>query len=297
MKLALIPNASNAHARNAAQMLRVWLEQQGFACDVLDEPPVQEVEMSEEAVLRRILPDGTVETPVNERAERVRSSDMVVALGGDGTTLHAARLVADAQVPILSVNFGTLGFLSGGLADTMTDVVTTALAGEMPPSRRATLEVSVIYSDGSETCYFCLNEAAVSRGALGHIIDYRVDINGVHLSDMRGDGIIVATATGSTAHALSAGGPIVSPAVMGPVVVPMASHTLQSRPIVCGPSDVVEITLEEDPASAAVVFVDGKITEHEAPVSVIARRGRGDTILLQSETDRFYHAVADTFFR
>ena len=107
---------------------------------------------------------------------------------------------------------------------------------------------------------FALNEFSVTRGELGRIIDFGINIAGTHVVDMRGDGLVVSSATGSTAYALSAGGPLCSPEFRGFVVVPLAPHTLLSRSVITGPSDIVEIDLSKNPESReASYFVDGEI--------------------------------------
>ena len=114
--------------------------------------------------------------------------------------------------------------------------------------------------------FFALNEVAVTRGAFGRIVDFSLDISGAHIADMRGDGLVVATATGSTAYALSAGGPLVAPGFGGLVTVPLAPHTLHSRAIVTAENDVVEMGLAPTAADReAAVFVDGELLEARPP--------------------------------
>ncbi len=125
--------------------------------------------------------------------------------------------------------------------------------------------------------FFALNELAVTRGAHGRIIDFGLSISGAHIADMRGDGLVVATATGSTAYALSAGGPLVSPGFAGLVAVPLAPHTLHSRAIVTASNDVVEMDLSHNADTReATLFVDGELLEFERPVRRVYVR-RGDT--------------------
>ncbi len=146
--------------------------------------------------------------------------------------------------------------------------------------------------------FFALNEVAVTRGAFGRIIDFDLGISGAHIADMRGDGLVVATATGSTAYALSAGGPLVAPGFGGLVVVPLAPHTLHSRAIVTAENDVVEMGLAPSAADReAAVFVDGEIIEFEAPVKrVYVSRGDAPTVLLRHRREGFYEHAAKVFF-
>ena len=154
--------------------------------------------------------------------------------------------------------------------------------------------------DGPRT-FFALNELAVTRGANGRLIDFALGVSGARVADMRGDGVVVATATGSTGYALSAGGPLVSPGYDGLVVVPIAPHTLRSRSIVTNGSDVVEVSLlcpsEGSYPREATLFVDGEPIEFPAPVRhIYVRRGDEPTILLRYQREGFYEHVSKTFF-
>ena len=146
--------------------------------------------------------------------------------------------------------------------------------------------------------FFALNEVAVTRGAFGRIVDFSLDISGAHIADMRGDGLVVATATGSTAYALSAGGPLVAPGFGGLVTVPLAPHTLHSRAIVTAENDVVEMGLAPTAADReAAVFVDGELLELGRPVRrVYVRRGEAPTVLLRHKCESFYEHAAKVFF-
>lgn len=146
--------------------------------------------------------------------------------------------------------------------------------------------------------FFALNEVAVTRGAFGRIIDFSLGVSGAHIADMRGDGLVVATATGSTAYALSAGGPLVAPGFGGLVAVPLAPHTLHSRAIVTAENDVVEMGLAPTAADReAAVFVDGEMLELGRPVRrVYVRRGDAPTILLRHQCESFYEHAAKVFF-
>ena len=297
MKVAIIPNEKKVESLQAATVLQDYLDAQGV--DSYIEGSVgdgDEWSTSDEALYAMLDSSGMQHEVTHARAENVRECSLVIALGGDGTTLHAARLVGFSGVPILGFNFGNLGFLSGGIADEMMEIVQTALSGEIVPSRRTALSVEMEASDGSSRSYFSFNEIMVSHGSLGTILDFEVNVNGVHLFDMRGDGLIVCTASGSTAHALSAGGPIVAPGNKGPIIVPVAPHTLQVRPVVCDGSDVVEVCPHVTPDDFCSLFIDGKIVRCDDLVSIQIRRGPADVCLLQPHKDMFYRSCAKTFF-
>lgn len=146
--------------------------------------------------------------------------------------------------------------------------------------------------------FFALNEIAITRGSLGRIIDFELEIDDCRIAAMRGDGLVVATATGSTAYALSAGGPLVAPGFTGLVVVPLAPHTLHSRAILTGDNDVVCVTLDAGEANReATLFVDGDLLLFDKPVKrVYVRRGEVPTVLLRSQGEGFFEYAAKTFF-
>lgn len=298
MKIAVVPNEKNVDALQAASVLQAWLCERGIDASVERSAGLSdEWEETSEALYATIDADGQAHEIVHDHARRVRTCDMVIALGGDGTTLHAARLVGFSGIPILSLNFGHLGFLSGGMADEMIEVVQTALSGEIVPSQRSALSVRLEYRDGSADSYFAFNEAMLAHGRLGTIIDLDVAVNGVPLMEVRGDGLIVCSATGSTAHALSAGGPIVAPGHRGPIIVPVAPHTLKTRPVVCDVADMVEVRPESGSDGARAISIDGKVLLSQGLVSMCVVRGPGDVMLYQTHRDTFYRSCAQTFFR
>lgn len=146
--------------------------------------------------------------------------------------------------------------------------------------------------------FFALNELALTRGANGRIIDFGLTISGALIADMRGDGLVVATATGSTAYALSAGGPLVAPGFNGLIAVPLAPHTLHSRAIVTASNDVVEMDLSRNADTReATLFADGELLQFARPVRrVYVRRGDAPTVLLRYRREGFYEHAASVFF-
>lgn len=230
---------------------------------------------------------------------------LVVSLGGDGTLLRAARLVGTSEnpeVPILGLSYGHLGFLTCNDQDAdILSVVGRALAGEMHPSRRATLHALLcgVDSQGREVTReaFALNEVVLSRGGSGKIVEFDVKVNGRAIDDLRGDGFVVASATGSTGYALSAGGPIVTPEFKGMVCVPIAPHTITARAFLTSPSDVVELDVTDARSLDRCVFVDGNdLAGETVPERLEVRRGGSDVILLTQDPDDFYGSVSRVFY-
>ena len=236
--------------------------------------------------------------PVDEPAAPAvdtRSLALAVPMGGDGTFLSAARALGFAPVPLLGFNYGDLGFLSGNPSRDELDLVVSALAGELPVERRSTLDARICALDGSELSITALNEVAYPRGASGHVVEYTLGINGTPVARLRADGLVVSTATGSTAYALSAGGPIVSPGYTGLVAVPLAPHALGSRAIVTAPSDVVEVAMGGRNIEEASVFVDGLALDVRGVSSITVTRGERELLLVQGGDD-FFKSVSQVFF-
>lgn len=228
-------------------------------------------------------------------AAEVSELALAVPMGGDGTFLSAARALGFAPVPLLGLNYGDLGFLSGNPSRDELDLVVSALAGELPVERRSTLDAHLCALDGTELDITALNEVAYTRGASGHVVEYTLGINGTPVARLRADGLVIATATGSTAYALSAGGPIVSPRYGGLVAVPLAPHALSSRAIVTAPSDVIEVAMGGRNMEEASVFVDGLALDMRGVSSVTVTRGASELLLVQGG-DGFFKSVSQVFF-
>ncbi|MFN0185557.1 MAG: NAD kinase [Aquabacterium sp.] len=169
--------------------------------------------------------------------------DLAVVVGGDGTMLGIARELARYDVPLIGINQGRLGFITDIRLDQYRDALGPMVAGQFCEERRAMLSGGV-WRDGR--CIFdglSMNDVVVSRGATASMVELRIDVDGDFVANIRADGLIVASPTGSTAYALSAGGPILHPGMGGIVLVPIASHTLSNRPIVLPDSVQLSITI------------------------------------------------------
>lgn len=280
MKVFLVPNYYKNEAVESGLALELWLSRQGY-------------EVAWAADQRSKI----VSTP------DIEGSDLVISLGGDGTLLRAARIVGYQEIPILGLSYGHLGFLTAASPDDtdILSVVSDALAGEMHVSRRATLAIDVFAhtdeGEGQTLDTFALNDLALTRGPLSDMVEFTITVSGHRIDRLRGDGVVVSTATGSTGYALSAGGPIVSPDYTGMVCVPIAPHTIQARAFLTSPSDVVEIEMSRDRPSIPAVAVDGVFVAKDAVVDrVVARRGPGDILLLDYGPESFYTSVSRVFY-
>ena len=178
-------------------------------------------------------------------------ADLAIVLGGDGTMLGIARDLAAYDVPLIGINFGRLGFITDIALDRIPDVLGPMLAGSFEADRRAMLAGEVVHAGEIALHAHALNDVVVSHGAASGMIAFTVRVNGVNMYNLRADGIILSTPTGSTAYALSANGPILHPALAGLVLVPVAPHSLSARPIAIPDGMEVEIELTEGRAACA----------------------------------------------
>ncbi|MBN1494981.1 NAD(+)/NADH kinase [Candidatus Peregrinibacteria bacterium] len=176
------------------------------------------------------LLDGSVEG--NKKEWLLKNADMAIILGGDGTLLKTARRIGKKKVPVLGVNLGTKGFLTECTEDKMYYSLDKIFQGHYVIDRRFLLRVTV-YRDNEKTfTSLALNDAVINQGLFARLIDLRLEVNQRKITEFEADGIIVATPTGSTAHALSAGGPIIHPSVDSFVIVPICPASLSIRPII-----------------------------------------------------------------
>jgi|SRR4051794_39240620 NAD+ kinase len=181
--------------------------------------------------------------PVMDMEDIGARVDLAVVLGGDGTMLNIARKLAPFGVPLVGVNQGRLGFLTDLSLDSMVEILGSMLDGQYIEERRMLLYLEVSRDKSVLFNALALNDVAVSRGIGGNMIEFEVRINGEYVYSLRADGLIVATPTGSTAYALSSGGPILHPNLELIALVPVCPHTLSNRPIVVGPDAVMEILM------------------------------------------------------
>ena len=187
----------------------------------------------------RAKPDATI--ALEEMPDR---ADLAIVLGGDGSLISCARLMAQKGVPLVGVNLGRLGFLTDIPANGMLAAVGAILDGDFIPEQR-TMLAGAVRREGKTVCSaLAFNDVVVSRGAMGSMIEFSVTVDGEFMFSLRADGLIVATPTGSTAYALSSGGPILHPALQALALVPISPHTMSNRPVAIRGTSKVEITLE-----------------------------------------------------
>lgn len=196
---------------------------------------------------------GLLSAPGGCRREDVaRVADLIVVLGGDGTFLSIARQAVEAQVPVAGFNLGTLGFLTAMKKEALEEGLGQILDGRAVLTWRKLLQV-----DFKGTAYAALNDVVVNKGTIARIVKLLLTIDGGTMAEVKGDGVILSTPTGSTAYSLSAGGPIVSPEVNGIVITPICPHSLTFRPLVVPDGAVIRMRLLT-PHMDTFVTIDGQ---------------------------------------
>jgi NAD+ kinase len=223
--------------------------------------------------------------------ELAPGADLIVAVGGDGAMLHAARMAAMADVPVLGVNRGRLGFLADVGPEQMLQSLDDALGGRCQAERRMLLAAQLL-ADGRPIDALALNDVVVAKRETGRMVDVRTWVNGAYVNTHVGDGFIIATPTGSTAYALSCGGPIVHPSLDAVVLVPVCPHTLSDRPIVVPADSVVEIELADRFESRAQVVCDGIVLcDLDPGVRLRIERARVSATLLHPPGHDYYRIL------
>jgi NAD+ kinase len=186
------------------------------------------------------------------------SFELAIVLGGDGTILRAAELTRGTTVPLLGVNLGHVGFLAESERDDIGEAVRRLTSGDFEVEERVTIEVRVLGPDGTVGTGWALNEAALEKVDRSRMLEVLVEVDGHPLSSFGCDGVVASTATGSTAHAFSAGGPVVWPDIDGMILVPIAAHALFARPLVVGPHSMLAVEVLERSPAAGLVTLDGR---------------------------------------
>jgi NAD+ kinase len=225
--------------------------------------------------------------PVADYGDIGVRADLVVVQGGDGSMLNAARNLAGRNVPLVGVNQGRLGFMTDIAASKMLEAMSEILAGKHAIEERTMLAAEVRRDGAVALATLALNDAVVNKGSVGRLIEFVVNIDGEFVYDLRADGLIVATPTGSTAYALSSDGPIVQPSVPGFALVPISPHTLSNRPVMISDRSVIEISLKR--AAEARLHFDGQLQcDLQEGDRVVIRRAE--------HTIRFVHPPGYSYF-
>jgi NAD+ kinase len=223
------------------------------------------------------VPSGQVRMlPLEEMGPQV---DLAIVLGGDGTLLSAARRLVEHDVPVVGINLGRLGFLTDIPADSMEVMLGQILDGHFQEEPRALLSTSVLRNGVQVEETLAMNDVVVSKGARGSMVEIEVYVDGQFVYGLRADGLIVATPTGSTAYALSCGGPIIDPALHALLLAPICPHTLSHRPIALSDRSRVEIILVRGPSANVNFDVQNSFDLQEEDRIVITRSSKPARLL------------------
>jgi NAD+ kinase len=218
--------------------------------------------------------------------------DLAVSLGGDGTLLACARMVADRGVPILAVNMGDFGFITEVSRSELFDAWEKYLAGNLGTSERLMLAVRVL-RDGAEAASFTgLNDAVISALGISRMIRLKVFLSDTSVGRYRADGVIVATPTGSTAYSMAAGGPIVYPEMDAFILTPICPFTLSNRPTVVPSSELLRIEVEDPQKAEVTLTVDGQENVRLLPRDqVLIRQAPRKALIVRSDKRTFYEVL------
>ena len=191
-------------------------------------------------------------------SELVEACDILLTVGGDGTIIHCAKHAAAFSKPVLGINSGRLGYVAELEADEI-EMLRSLVKGEYELESRLLLSVTITRENSNRESYIAVNDAVISRGSLSRIIDLDVKIDGSEVSSYRADGVLLSTPTGSTAYALSAGGPVIAPTLKCFELVPICSHSLSARCVILSSDSLVEIKASS-PDGKSYLTIDGQIS-------------------------------------
>lgn len=269
--VGIVAKRGQPRAAEVAGALARWLQERQVT--VLVEPALAASVPGARTVEREQLPDAV---------------DLIVVLGGDGSILSVARLLRHREVPILGVNLGGLGFLSATTVDELYPFMEQVLRGELAVDRRMMLQVRWQRQGHVLAERLALNDAVINKGVLARMIDLRTLVDEQELCVYKADGLIVTTPTGSTAYSLSAGGPIVHPAVEVLVLSPICPHTLTNRPIVLPDGAVIRVGVDT-PEEDVVLTIDGQEAFSLSPGDQVdIRKAAIRAPLVQSPTNSYF---------
>ena len=188
-----------------------------------------------------------------------KNSDVVIVLGGDGTLLGVSRILSGSDIPIVGINMGNLGFLTEVTREEALDLVDIIANGSYEVENREMISAKVIRGNKQYCNYDVLNDVVISRGIVSRVVDLALEINDKQISTFKADGIILATPTGSTAYSLSAGGPIVFPALPLMIITPICPHTFTNRPLVVSNKRIIRVRSLSDTTEIHLTL-DGQIS-------------------------------------
>ena len=267
-KIILCPNPSRDHGMKATKAAEKILHEMDFETVVCS--PFKDQKEG-----------AFADYDVRPLPQEMKNADMLITFGGDGTILHLARLVALNQVPVLGINMGGLGFVAELEASEL-DALWKLKDWDFDVEHRMMLDVAVIRDGRQIYTNLGLNDAVIREGPISHVIHLKISSDGRHLADIAGDGVIVATPTGSTAYSLSAGGPVVEPVAQTMVVTPICTHNMRFSSYVLSPEHTLTVELERNGRKPVYLFVDeSRAFALRSDDKVVVRRSKYVTTLVR----------------
>jgi NAD+ kinase len=271
--IGIIAKPGIPHASSIVPDLVQWLHDRGI-----------ETRLDQEAAIYLGRTDGLA------RADVPEDTQLVIVLGGDGTLLSAARAVAGREIPLLPVNLGGLGFLTAITMDQLYPELERAFLGEQRVVPRRMLHADLVRRGEVVKSYEALNDVVISKTQFARMIDLEALVDSQYVSTFKADGLIIATPTGSTAYSLSAGGPIVFPAVAALCITPVCPHTLTNRPVLVPESSVIQL-ISNATDNEAFLTVDGQIGEPLLNGDRVVCRSSAHRVLLVRPPNMFFFDV------
>lgn len=259
--VGIISKPNIAQAADIVCGLLQWLEERGirYRCD----QQTAAYARLDQFFLREDLPDGT---------------DLVIVLGGDGTLLSAARVVAGRDIPLFAVNLGHLGFLTSIASADLFPELERALRGEHRIGRRRMVECELVRENQVIATYSALNDVVITKSELARMIDLDTHVDDHFVAAYKADGLIIATPTGSTAYSLSAGGPVIFPSVAAFCITPICPHMLTNRPVIVPDTSIIRILSHSE--DGTYLTIDGQVGEPLEKNDCIICRSSAKTIQL-----------------
>lgn len=283
MTISRVGIVAKSHLTQAAPHLTdiaAWLESRGVAAVF-------------ETATAALMPPSPARAVADRRA-LVEQVDLVLVLGGDGTLLSMADRIGEAQagIPILGVNFGSLGFLTEVTLPELYPALDAAISGHAPVEERLMLRSTTLRAGRPFAEHIVLNDVVITKGAHSRMIDLSVWVGDEFVTRVKADGLIVATPTGSTAYNLAAGGPIVQPSVDALIVTPIAPHTLTNRPIVIPTPSPVRVQPQMDDHNAVFATFDGQAgLQLQAGDEIRVRRADQPLRLIRPTTRSYFEVL------
>lgn len=278
-KIILCPNPSRDRGMIATKAAQKILQELGFQTVVC-------------SPFKDLREGGFADFEVHPLQQELRSADLLITFGGDGTILHLAKLVALHKIPVLGINMGGLGFIAElevGELETLRKLKDWNFDLE----QRMMLDVSVIREGKQIYTNLGLNDAVIREGPISHVIHLKISSDGRHLADIAGDGVILATPTGSTAYSLSAGGPVVEPVTQSIIVCPICTHNMRFSSYVLSPEHVLKVELERNGRKPVYLCVDeSRAFSLKADDQILIRRSKYVTRLIRLTEKSFCEIFA-----